>query len=256
MLPARIIARLDIKGPNLIKGIHLEGVRVVGDPREAARRYYAEGADELVYMDAVASLYGRNSLHDLVRHTAENVFIPLTVGGGVRSVADVERLLRAGADKIAVNTAAVARPDLISDIAHRFGSQCVVLQIDAKSVGTGWEAYVDGGREKTGRDAIAWAREGVERGAGEVLVTSVDREGTRRGLDLNLVRAMADAISVPVIASGGVGTPADVVAGFREGRADAVAVADLLHYRRSTLPDVRAAAAAAGLAIRAVQAVQ
>lgn len=249
----RLIARLDVKGPNLIKGIHLEGVRVIGDPRARARRYYAEGADELIYMDAVASLYGRNSLSDLVRDAAENVFVPLTVGGGVRSVADVERLLRAGADKIAVNTAAVARPGLIDEIARRFGSQCMVLQLDAKRTGPGaWEAYIDGGREKTGRDAVAWAREAQSRGAGEILLTSVDREGTRKGMDIELLRALATAVDLPIVASGGVGSPAHALEAIVDGGADAVAMADLLHYDRATLADVRAHLADAGIALRCV----
>lgn len=253
MANARLIARLDIKGPNLIKGIHLEGVRVVGNPSEFARRYYAEGADELLYIDAVASLYGRNSLDEFVRYAAEHVFVPITVGGGVRSIADVERLLRAGADKVAVNTAVVARPDLINEISRRFGSQCMVLQIDAKSVGKGkWEAYVDGGREKTGKDAVAWAREGIDRGAGEILLTSVDQEGTRKGMDIDLIRTVAQASRVPLIASGGVGTPDHVAAAFVEGGASAVAMADILHYRRATFGEIRAAVSGAGVKLRKV----
>ena len=249
----RLIARLDIKGPNLIKGIHLEGLRVVGDPRTHAQRYYAAGADELVYMDIVASLYGRNSLHDIVRRTAEEVFIPLTVGGGVRSVDDVNGLLRAGADKVAVNSAAVARPELISEVAGRFGSQCMVVSIEAKSIGPGqWEAYTDNGRERTGRDAVAWAREAVDLGAGEVLVTSVDREGTRKGFDVDLIRAVSDAVRVPVIASGGMGAVEHLVDVVTKGGADAVAMADVLHYDRLSLSDIRQGARDAGLWVREV----
>ncbi len=247
----RLIARLDIKGPNLIKGVHLEGVRVVGDPREFARRYYTQGADELVYMDAVASLYGRNSLEGFVRDAAENVFVPLTVGGGVRAVGDVETLLRAGADKVAVNTAAIAKPALIDDIARRFGSQCMVLQLDAKQIAPGrWEAYVDGGREKTGRDAVDWAKEAEKRGAGEILLTSIDREGTRKGMDIDLIRAIESAVGVPVIASGGVGAPEHALAAARDGGADAVAMADLLHYGRASLGDVRTCFTQAGVKTR------
>ena len=249
----RLIARLDIKGPNLIKGIHLEGLRVVGDPRTHAQRYYAAGADELVYMDIVASLYGRNSLHDIVRRTAEEVFIPLTVGGGVRSVDDVNGLLRAGADKVGVNTAAIARPPLISEVAGRFGSQCMVVSIEAKSIGPGqWEAYTDNGRERTGRDAVAWAREAVDLGAGEVLVTSVDREGTRKGFDVDLIRAVSDAVRVPVIASGGMGAVEHLVDVVTKGGADAVAMADVLHYDRLSLSDIRQGARDAGLWVREV----
>jgi cyclase len=247
----RLIARLDIKGPRLIKSVQLEGVRVIGDPREHAMRYYQDGADELLYMDAVASLYGRNSLSDVVRYTAENIFVPLTVGGGIRSLADVETMLRSGADKVAINTAAMHRPELITEVAKRFGSQCMVLQVDAKRTPAGgWEPYVDGGREKTGRNVIDWVREAVDRGAGEILLTSVDQEGTRKGMDLDLIRAVADAASVPVIASGGVGIPEDVADAATTTPCSAVAVADILHYKRATLGDIRKVAAARGVALR------
>ena len=248
----RLIARLDIKGPNLIKGVNLEGVRVVGDPQVHARRYYEQGIDELLYIDAVASLYNRNSLTEIVRYTAENVFVPVTVGGGVRSLGDVETLLRSGADKVAINTAAIRNPALITDVARRFGSQCMVLSIEAKRLGPGrWEAYTDNGREKTGVDAVDWARRGVGLGAGEILVTSVDQEGTRKGFDVPLVEAITGAIDIPVIASGGMGAPEHLVAVARDGGADAVAMADVLHYNRLNLADIRAAARAAGLPVRA-----
>ncbi len=251
MSNVRLIARLDIKGPNLIKGVHLEGLRVVGDPQAFAERYYREGIDELIYMDIVASLYGRNSLTDIVRHTAEKIFVPLTVGGGIRSVDDVRDLLRAGADKIAINTAATRRPELISEIARRFGSQCVVLSVEAKRRKEGgWEVYVDNGREKTGMDVVEWVLRGEQLGAGEILVTSVDQEGTRRGMDCELVRAIADAVKVPVIASGGAGSPADVVKAVAEGHADAVAMADILHYGRHSLSAIRMAAIEAGIHVR------
>jgi cyclase len=247
----RLIARLDIKGPNLIKGIHLEGLRVIGSPNEYARLYYQQGADELIYMDCVASLYGRNSLREIVESAAQDVFVPMTVGGGIRSVDDATDLLRSGADKVAVNTAAVADPELISNIARRFGSQCMVLSIEAKQIGAAhWEVYTDNGRERTGLDVIEWVRRGVALGAGEILLTSVDREGTRRGFDVALVRAVTAEVSVPVIASGGMGTPQHLVEVVLQGEADAVAMADILHYRRATIGDIRAVAQAAGLHVR------
>jgi len=250
MARARLIPRLDIKGPNLIKGIHLEGLRVIGDPQEHARRYYEQGADELLYVDVVASLYGRNSLHDLVRRAAEDVFIPLTVAGGIRSVEDVRQVLRAGADKVGINTAATKRPELIREVAETFGAQCVVLSIEAKSIGPArWEAFTDNGRERTGLDVVEWARQGVALGAGEILLTSVDREGTREGFDVELISAVAAGCPVPIIASGGMGRPDDVVTAVGHG-ADAVAMADILHYDRATLQDVRAAAAAADIIVR------
>lgn len=253
MKAVRLIPRLDIKGPNLIKGIHLEGLRVVGDPEIFARRYYEQGADELLYMDVVASLYGRNSLHEIVSRTAHDVFVPLTVAGGLRTVEDVREILRAGADKVGINTAATKRPQLITEVARKFGSQCMVLSIEAKRVGPGrWEAYTDNGRERTGLDVVEWAQRGVQLGAGEVLVTSVDQEGTREGFDCELVRAVSDAVPVPVIASGGMGKHQDLQNVVADGRADGVAMADILHYGRMTIPEIRAAARAAGLDVREV----
>lgn len=247
----RLIARLDIKGPNLIKGIHLEGLRVIGSPAEHALRYYEQGVDELIYMDCVASLYGRNHLGDIVRSAAENIFVPMTVGGGIRSVDNATQILRAGADKVAVNTAAVANPQLITDIARRFGSQCMVLSIEAKQIGPErWEVYTDNGRERTGLDVIDWVKRSVAMGAGEILLTSVDREGTRKGFDVDLVRAVSAEVSVPVIASGGMGKPDDLVEVVRDGGADAVAMADILHYKRATVGDIRAAAREQGLGVR------
>lgn len=251
MSRCRLIARLDIKGPNLIKGIHLEGLRVIGSPNEHARRYYEQGADELIYMDCVASLYGRNSLGDIVQSAARGIFIPMTVGGGVRSVQDATYLLRCGADKVAVNTAAIANPTLVSDIARRFGSQCMVLSIEAKQQSPGqWEAYTDNGRECTGMDVLAWAKKGVALGAGEILLTSVDREGTRKGFDVALVKAVTAAVGIPVIASGGMGKPEDLVDAVQIGGADAVAVADILHYKRATIDDLRRVAQRAGIHVR------
>lgn len=247
----RLIPRLDIKGPNLIKGIHLEGLRVIGDPQVFARRYYDQGADELLYVDVVASLYGRNSLHDIVKRAAQDVFVPLTVAGGIRSVDDVREILRAGADKIGINTAATKRPELIREVARKFGSQCMVLSIEAKRIGDDrWEAYTDNGRERSGLDVVEWAQRGVELGAGEILLTSVDREGTREGFDHQLIRAVADSVPVPVIASGGMGRVQDAVHAVREGAADAVAMADILHYGRASVADIRAAVRAAGLDVR------
>lgn len=248
----RLIARLDIKGPNLIKAIQLEGVRVVGDPRTFAQRYYDQGVDEVLYMDAVASLYGRDTMLDIVRRTADEVFVPITVGGGLRSIEDVRAMLRVGADKIAINTAATQRPDLITEIANTFGAQCMVLQIDAKRDGKGgWESYRDGGREHTGLDAIEWARRGEALGAGEILLTSVDREGTCRGFDIELTKAVTDAVSIPVIASGGMGGFAHLRDAAIQGGADAVAIAHVLHYGKATLPTLRQEALAAGLPVRA-----
>jgi cyclase len=249
----RLIARLDIKGPNVIKGVHLEGLRVVGDPGELARRYYEASADELIYMDSVASLYGRNNLTDIVSRAARDVFIPMTVGGGVRSVDDVRTLLRAGADKVAVNTAATRRPELVTEIAQRFGSQCMVLSIEAKRAGPErWEAYTDNGREHTGLDVVEWARRGVALGAGEILLTSVDQEGTAKGFDADLVRAVSTAVNVPVIASGGMGKLEHLEDVVKRGGADAVAMAKVLHYNTLTLQQVRSAALSAGLHVRRV----
>jgi len=247
----RIIPRLDIKGKNLIKGVRLEGLRVVGDPQEHAVRYYEAGADELIYMDVVASLYGRNSLNDIVKRAARDVFVPITVGGGIRSVDDARDILRAGADKVAINTAAVANPDLIRAVARRFGSQAMVLSVEAKQVGPSkWEAYTDNGRERTGLDVLEWIMRGVELGAGELLITSVDREGTRQGFDLDLIRSISNAVPVPVIASGGMGTLTHFVEAAREGMADGVAMADVLHYKRLSLEQIRSSAFEAELPVR------
>jgi cyclase len=246
----RLIARLDVKGENLIKGVHLEGLRIMGDPQEYARRYYEQGADELIYMDIVASLYGRSKLLDIVQRTAHDVFVPLTVGGGVRSVNDVGELLRAGADKVAINTAAVRRPELISEVSQKFGSQCMVLSIEAKRQATGkWEIYTDCGRERSGYDAIEWACKGVSLGAGEILVTSIDQEGTRKGFDTELVNSIASVVNVPIIASGGYGQPDDLDRVVQAG-ADAVAFADALHYNRSNFKDLRSIASSFNLLIR------
>lgn len=247
----RLIARLDVKGPNLVKGIQLEGLRKMGDPNIFAKRYYEQGIDEIIYMDIVASLYERNNLLNIVRQTTQDVFIPLTVGGGIRSIDDVREILRAGADKVAVNTAAIKRPDLIKEISHRFGSQCMVLSIEAKKVGPGkWEAYYDNGREKTGIDAVDWALTGYEMGAGEILLTSVDREGMGRGFDVELIKQVCERVPIPVIASGGMGTIDHLESAVNTGGADAVAMAHVLHYGKMTVPEVRAEAIARNVNVR------
>jgi imidazole glycerol-phosphate synthase subunit HisF len=251
MASVRLIARLDVKGPNLIKGVHLEGLRVIGDPQEYARRYYEQGADELIYIDIVASLYGRSKLTEIVRRAARDVFVPMTVGGGVRNTEDVRELLRAGADKVAINTAAVRRPALITEVSRRFGSQCMVLSIEAKQQSDGrWEVFTDCGRERSGVDAIEWAQRGVQLGAGEILLTSIDREGTRKGFDVALTKAISSAVSVPVIASGGFGEAQHLLDVVNSGAADAVALADALHYNRTNLQDVRMHALQAGISMR------
>ena len=237
----RIIARLDIKAPNLIKGINLEGVRVVGDPQKFATDYYLNGIDEIIYMDAVATLYGRNNLSEVVMRTSENIFVPLTVGGGIRSLEDVDQLMASGADKVALNSAAIKNPDLISKIAKKYGSQAVVLSIEAKRIGTGsdWEAYIDNGREKTGIDVRQWVDLAVPLGVGEVLVTSVDQEGTQLGFDVELMKIVSDRVSIPVIASGGMGAldhASDVVL---NGNVDAIAIGHLLHYQKLKLAELR-----------------
>ena len=227
----RIIPRLDIKGPNLVKGIHMEGLRVLGKPEDFARYYYLRGADELIYQDAVASLYGRNSLVEIVERTSKEIFIPLCVGGGLRTIDDIRTVLRAGADKVSINTAAVKRPELIKEASRAFGSSTIVIAIEAikKPDGT-YEAYIDYGRESTGKDAFEWALTAAELGAGELLVTSIDREGTGKGYDLELTKKISEAVTIPVIASGGAGKVSDIIEVIEKGSADAVSLASLLHY--------------------------
>jgi cyclase len=254
MRQVRLIARLDIKAPNLIKGIQLEGLRVLGDPNKFARRYYETGADEIICMDIVASLYERNNLAAIIEKATRDVFIPITVGGGVRSEEDARSLLRAGADKVAINTAAVRNPDLIGKLARTFGSQCTVLSIEAKQTAPGrWEAYTNNGREHTGLDVIDWARRGAALGAGEIILTSVDREGTRKGFDVELVKAVCDVVEIPVIASGGMGMFEHLRDVVEIGHADAVAMADVLHHNRMTFPEIRMQAQGFGLAVRSVE---
>jgi len=234
----RIIPRLEIKGPNLVKGIRFEGLRVLGKPEAFARHYYEAGADELIYIDAVASLYGRNSLLDIVERTAAETFVPLTVGGGLRTLDDIRAVLRAGADKVAINTAAVQSPELIRDASRKFGSSTIVANIEVIHHGKGqFEAYTDFGRESSGVDACDWALRVAELGAGEILLVSIDRDGTGNGYDLELTRKIAEAVPVPVIAGGGAGSKEHVGQVIRDGGADAVSVASLIHYNLiKTLP--------------------
>lgn len=250
MLTRRLVVCLDVKGGRVVKGVQFEGLRDVGDPVELARRYEAEGADEVTFLDISASAEERDTLWELVRRTAEQLFIPLAVGGGVRTVDDVGRALRAGADKVSINSAAVANPALLTACAERFGAQCVVASIDAKRDGDRWRVFTHGGRKPTDLDAVAWARECVARGAGEVLLTSIDRDGARTGYDLALTRAVSEAVEVPVIASGGAGSAAHVREAFREGGADAALVAGILHDGLTTVGAIKALLREGGLHIR------
>jgi cyclase len=247
----RLIARLDIKGANLIKGIHLEGLRVVGDPQIHAAKYYQDGADEIIYMDTVASLYGRNNLVDVVSRATEHVFVPITVGGGIRSVEDARTLLRAGADKIAINTAAIKDPKLISQLSDVWGSSTIVLSIEAKKTGDNkWEAYTDNGRERTGLDVAQWAETGAKLGAGEIFVTSVDQEGTRKGFDCELVAEITKRVEIPVIASGGFGSLDHLSQLVKTSKPTGVAIADSLHYNRYSFEQIRSFCLANGISTR------
>jgi imidazole glycerol-phosphate synthase subunit HisF len=249
----RLIARLDVKGKNLVKTVHMEGLRVMGDPQVFASDYYHQGADELIYMDIVASLYERSISPEIIQRAADNIFIPLTVGGGIRSVTDVKNLLRAGADKVAINTAAVKRPELITEVAREFGSQCMLLSIEAKERSSGkWEVYTDCGREASGLDVLDWAKKGVALGAGEILVTSIDREGTKSGFDYQLVKAICEVVAVPVIASGGYGQKEHLSEVVSAG-ADAVAFAHVLHYSKVTLTGLRKIADEYSIPVRAIR---
>jgi cyclase len=249
----RVIPCLDVADGRVVKGTNFIDIRDAGDPVELAERYDAAGADELVFLDITATHENRDTIVDLARRTADNVFIPFTIGGGIRSVADAQAVLDAGADKVSINSAAVARPELINELAAQFGAQCVVLAIDAKARedGEGWEVYVAGGRRNTGLDVLEWVREGVERGAGEILLTSMDRDGTNDGYDLALTRAVSDAVSVPVIASGGAGELSHMVDALTAGGADAALVASIFHYGKHTVAEAKAALAAAGVPVRA-----
>ncbi len=252
MKVARVIPCLDVTAGRVVKGVNFVDLRDAGDPVELAARYDAEGADELVFLDITASSDARDTMVDVVARTAEQVFIPFTVGGGIRAVEDARRMLRAGADKVSVNTAAVQRPELIGEIAAEFGAQCVVCAVDAKARadGSGWEVYLHGGRTPTGIDAVGWIERAAALGAGEILLTSMDRDGTREGFDLALTRAVADAVNVPVIASGGVGTLDHLVEGIVTGGADAVLAASIFHFGEHTVAEAKAVLAAAGVIVR------
>ena len=246
----RIIPKLEIKGENLIKGVQLEGLRVIGEPSHYAKLYYADGADEIIYYDVVASLYGRNSLLDVVKKTAADVFIPMTVGGGVRSTDDVAQLLKLGADKISLNSAAIQNPQLITEIANRFGSQCCVVEIQTKNVGDGkWTALYENGREYSGLDAVDWACKVVSLGAGELLLTSVDKDGTKSGMDVALNSTIAKKVNVPVIVSGGVGSLSDVRESIVSSSVSGLAIGTLFHYNLCSISEIKKALLETGLDI-------
>ncbi len=251
MLKARVIPCLDVTGGRVVKGVNFVDLVDAGDPVEQARLYDAAGADELCFLDITASSDGRETLYDVVAGTAEQCFMPLTVGGGVRTPEDVRRLLLAGADKVSINTAAVQRPELVGEAAAKFGSQCIVIAIDAKRrPGGGFEVFTHGGRNATGLDAVEWARRVTAAGAGEILLTSMDRDGTREGFDIELTRAVADAIPIPLIASGGVGNLDHLVAGIRDGHATAVLAASIFHFGDYSIAEAKAYMAAAGVPVR------
>ncbi len=250
MLKARLIPCLDVDRGRVVKGVNFVNLRDAGDPVEQARLYDAAGADELCFLDITASHENRDTILGVVSRTAEACFMPLTVGGGVRTLDDIRNLLLAGADKVSINTAAVKRPQFVTEAALKFGSQCIVVAIDAKRVHDHFEAFTHGGRNATGLDAVAWARQMAERGAGEILLTSMDRDGTKEGFDIALTRAVADAITIPVIASGGVGTLDHLVAGVRDGHASAVLAASIFHFGTYTIAEAKAFMARAGIAMR------
>ena len=254
MLKARIIPCLDVKDGRTVKGVNFVDLIDAGDPVEQAKFYDSQGADELTFLDITASHENRDTIFDVVSRTAEQCFMPLTVGGGVRAVEDIRKLLLAGADKVSINTAAVHRPEFVGEAAEKFGAQCIVVAIDAKATGPGkWEIFTHGGREPTGIDAIDWAKRMAKLGAGEILLTSMDRDGTRQGFDIDLTRTLADAVTVPVIASGGVGTLDHLVAGIRDGHASAVLAASIFHFGEYSIPEAKAYMAAAGIAIRPIE---
>lgn len=236
----RIIPRLDIKGPNVVKPVMTEALRIVGNPRELALRYYNEGADEIVYMDIVASLYGRNLDLDQLRAVTEGIFIPITVGGGIRSIGDINNALRSGADKVAINTYATTHPRFLKKAVETFGAQCIVAQVDAKKQADGkYEVYTDGGREKTGKEVIPWVKEAIEMGVGEVMIASIDRDGTRQGYDLDLIKSITSFASVPIIVHGGAGSLESILEVIVEGKADAVSASSIFHYNEHGIDEVK-----------------
>jgi len=247
----RVIARLDIKNEHVIKGIHLEGLRKIGNPRQISKKYYEAGIDEIIFMDAVAAYYDRNSLTHIIEAACENVFVPITVGGGLRSIQDIQTALNAGGDKVAINTKGVQDPSFIQEASKVFGSQCIVASIEAKKITEQrWEAYVDNGREPTGLDVVAWAKQLEEFGAGEIMLTSIDMEGTKKGFDSELYEAVSKAVSIPVIASGGAGCADDVVSLLKKSLVDAVALASLFHYELSTVEQVKCSMDQNGIEVR------
>jgi len=250
MHKTRIIARLDVKNEYVIKGIHLEGLRKIGNPIELAKKYYLEGVDEIVFMDAVASLYERNNLFHIIEAACKEVFIPITIGGGIRSISDIDKALKSGADKIALNTQAIKTPEIIKEASRIYGSQCIIGSIEAKRKGSSWEAYIDNGRESTGIDAIDWAKKLEELGAGEILITSVDQEGTKKGFDKNLVSEITKVVSIPVIASGGAGNVTDVKDLIDCCDPGGIAIASLIHYNLTSISALKAQLVSNGICIR------
>ncbi len=247
----RIVSRLDIKGPNVIKGVFAEGLKIVGDPRELALKYYNQGADEILYMDVVASLYQRNLDFDLLRSVTENVFVPVTVGGGIRSVNDIANALRSGADKVAINTYAIAHPEFLKEAVRKFGSQCIVLSVEAKNTGSGtWEAYTNGGRERTGKDAIAWIREAIALGIGEIVITSIDRDGTQKGYDQDLIKAIIPTPEVPIIVHGGAGSLGSIKEVLKNCMPDAISLASVLHFGDLDIKSIKKFLAKHGFDVR------
>ena len=236
----RLISRLDIKGSYLIKGIHLEGLKKVGNPNEFAKKYYKDGIDEILYMDIVASLYGRNNLQEIIKETVKDVYVPITVGGGIKSVDDAREILKCGAEKVAINTAATKNPELIKQISKRFGSQSIVISIEAKKIGENkWEVYTENGREKTGLDVLEWAEKVDKLNAGEILLTSIDQEGTLKGFDYDLIKTVSENVSIPVIASGGMGNIEHATSVIKDSKADAIAIANVLHYGKISISMLR-----------------
>jgi cyclase len=247
----RLVARIDVKNDSAIKGIHLEGLRKVGDPNVLARKYYGEGVDEVIFMDAVASYYDRNALGNIISTSCQDVFVPITVGGGIRNLSDIQDALNWGADKVAINTKALQKPEFLREAARVFGSQCIVLSVEAKRCSEGaWEAYFANGRDSSGRDAVDWVRQGQDLGAGEILVTSVDQEGTKRGFDERLMRAVSEVVDVPLIASGGAGTVNHISSLFDVAGVDAVAIASVLHYDISDIGDIKSELTSCGVNVR------
>ena len=247
----RVISRIDVKNEFVIKGIHLEGLRKVGDPNELAKKYYDSGIDEIVFMDAVAAYYDRNSLSHIIEKACSDVFVPITVGGGIRTIQNIQTALTSGADKVAINTQSVKDPNFIRHASKTFGSQCIVSSVDAMRIGDDkWEVYVDNGREPTGLDVIEWVKKLESLGAGEIMLTSIDSEGTKKGFDLELNKAIGEAVSIPVIASGGAGIVSDITELMVESNVDAVAVASLLHYDLATISDIKLGLSAEGIKVR------